>query len=140
MVTTAVRYAPVAIKAAKILHHLVRLYAESTPQEREDIKQHLRSILDILRSAAMRSQDADDLPPLLMLPAPDILRRTQESHNRYQKSVRTRSWQFRHNVRQIVKVIRRYASNLTGAEAQEIADHLNEIRKILSQINRRVRK
>ena len=140
MATTALRYAPLAIRAAKVLHHLVRLYAESTPQEREDIQIHLRAILDVLKSAAVRSQDTTDLPPILMLPAPDIWEPTSESHHRQQKSVLTRSRKLRHNMRQIVNVIRRYASSLTGAEAREIAEHLNEIWKILSQINRRVRK
>lgn len=140
MATTALRYAPLAIRAAKVLRHLVRLYAESTPQEREDIQRHLRAMLDVLRSAAIRSQDTTDLPPILMLPAPHIWEPTSESHNRHQKSVLTRSRKFRHNMLQIANVIRRYASSLTGAEAKEIAEHLNEIWKILSQINRRVRK
>ena len=139
MVTTAIRYAPIAIKAAKVLHHLARLYSESTPQEREDIKRHLRAMLDVLRSAATRSPDITDIPPLLMLPAPDILEWKSEVHDRRQKRIHGQSRRLRHNVRQFVKVIRQYASSLTVAEAKEIADHLNEIWKILSQIDRRVR-
>ncbi len=139
MVTTAIRYAPIAIKAAKVLHHLVRLYVESTPQEREDIKGHLRAILDVLRNAAMRSSDTEDLPALLMLPTPDMFEPASEFSDRPQKRIHAQSLQFRRNMRQIVRVIRRYASSLTAAEAQEVAEHLNEIWKILSQINRRVR-
>lgn len=140
MVTTALRYAPIAIKAAKVLHHLVRLYSEVTPQEHEYIKGHLRAILDVIRKAAVRSSDAKDLPPLLMLPAPDIWEPATGFRERLQKRVRVPSRQFRHNIRQVVKVLRQYGSSLTVAEAKEIAEHLNEIWKILSQINRRVRK
>ena len=139
MVTTAIRYAPIAIKAAKVLHHLVRLHVESTPQEREDIKGHLRAILDVLRNAAMRSSDTEDLPALLTLPTPDMFEPALEFSDRPQKRIHAQSRQFRRNIREIVRVIRRYASSLTATEAKEVAEHLNEIWKILSQINRRVR-
>ena len=139
MVTTAVKYAPVAIKAARVLHHVARLYAESAPQEREAIKSHLQGILDALRRVATRSQEASDLPALLMLPPADILGSTPPPHSRRKKRLRESSRQFRNNMRQLTRTIRQYASSFTTEEAKEIADHLNEIRKILSEINRRTR-
>ena len=139
MVATAVKYAPIAIRAAKVLHHLVRLYAESTPQEHEDIKGHLVAIVDILKSAAIRSRDSTDLPPLLMLPPAELLEPGPEFHNARRKRFHGQSRRLRHNMRQIVSVVRQYASSLTVEETKQIAEHLNEIWRILSKVNRRVR-
>ena len=139
MVTTVVRYAPIAIKAAKILHHLVRLYSETTPQEREDIKDHLVAMVDILKRAAMRGRNSTDLPPFLMLPTAELLEPGPEFHDARRKRSRGQSRQFRHNMRQIVRAVRQYSSSLTGEETRQIAERLNEIWKILSKVNRRVR-
>ena len=139
MVTTAFRYAPIVIRTAKVLHHLVRLYEESTPQERKDIKDHLLAIVDILKSAAMRSNDSGHPPAVLMLPPAEILEPTSEFHDSCRKRFRGQSRQFRRNLKQIVRVVRQYASSLTVEETKQIAERLNEIRKIQSQVNRRVR-
>ncbi len=138
MVATAVKYAPIAIRAAKVLHHLVRLYAESSPQEREDIKDHLVAMLDILKRAAMRGRNSTDLPPFLMLPPAELLEPGPKLHDARRKRFRGQSRQFRHNMRQIVRAVRQYSSSLTGEETRQIAGHLNEIWKILSKVNRRV--
>ena len=139
MVATVFRYAPIAIKAAKVLHHLARLYAESTPQERKDIKDHLLAIVDILKSVAMRNRDSAHPPAVLTLPPADLMEPTPESHEPRRKRFRGQSRQFRRNLNQIVRVVRQYASSLTVEETKQIADHLNEIWNILSQVNRRVR-
>lgn len=139
MVTTALRYAPIAIRAAKVLHHLARLYAEFTPQERYDIKDHLLAMIDILKNAAIRSQDSAHPPAVLMLPPANLLEPTLEFHEPRRKRFRGQSRQFRRNLKQIVRVVRQYASSLTVEETKQIADHINEIWKILSRVNRRIR-
>ena len=139
MVAQVLRYSPIVIKAAKVLHTAARHYMECTPQERETIRHHLRAIYEALKKVYERIKDVSDLPPLLMLPPPDILDPAVEPHNRNRKRTRESLRQFHKSMRQFARVIRLCGPSFTFEEAEEITAHLNEVRKILSQINRRTR-
>jgi hypothetical protein len=140
MVTTIVRYAPLAIRAAKVLHYLARLYGGSTQQEREAIKDHLQEIWEILENVAERSGEVRQTPALLMLLPGEIPAGAGDSSKRRKVRVMERSRQVRQNVREFAGLIRRYQSNFTSDEAKEVISHLNEIRKTLADINRRTRR
>ena len=139
MVTGVARFAPLAIYAFKVLKKLHDLYAESTPQERDAIKDQLQAIYDILRKVAGRGQEASDLPPMLMLPPPETLGAASEVRDHPKRRFRDRSRRFRQDIRQFTRIIGKYQSNFTAEEAKQIMEHLNEVRKILSAIDRRTK-
>ena len=140
MVTRAATFAQLAIYAIKVLKKLHQLYAESTPQERETIADHLQAIYDILRNVAGRGQEPSNLPPMLMLPPPESVAGTLGGVRKQQKQrFQEHSRRLRQNMRQFARAIGQYQSSFTLDEAKAVAWHLNEIRKILSGINRRTR-
>jgi hypothetical protein len=140
MVTTVVRYAPLVIRAAKVLHYLARLYGESTLQEREDIKEHLQAIWKILKKVAERSGEVRQTPALLMLPIGDTSWGSGDSSKRRKVRVMERSRQVRKNAREFAGLIRRYQTDFTSDEAKAVISHLDEIRSTLSGINQRTRR
>ena len=140
MVATVVRYAPLAIKTAKVLHYLVRLYGESTPAEREAIRNHLQEICEILKNVAMRSGESCQTPALLMLLPGDTPWGSEGSRQRRRVRVLERTKQVRKNAREFVGLVRRYQSNCTSDEAEEVISHLDAIWKTLVDINCRTRR
>ena len=139
MVANVVRYAPIAIRAARVLHHLARLYEESTPQERRDIGDHLQAAIVVLTKVASRKQESPDLPDMLMLLPPEIEPAPPGPRRYEKKRLRERTRRFRRDARQIVRIIRDYQSGFTMEDSKEIAMHLDAIWKTLSEVNRRVR-
>ena len=139
MVIGAARFAQLAIYAFKVLKKLHDLYSKSTPQERDAVKDHLQAIYDIMRNVAGRRQEASDLPPMLMLPPPETLGAASYVRDHRKKRFLDRSRPFRQDIRQFTRIIGKYQSNFTAEEAKQIAEHLNEVRKILSAIDRRTR-
>jgi hypothetical protein len=107
--------------------------AESTPQEREVLGRHLIAIYNLLKGVAERRQETSHLPPLPMLPAPQEWNELQSGQNDGMQE------RFRRSMQQFGQTIRRYKRNFTAEERRAVIAHLNEIREILTDIDRRVR-
>ena len=140
MVTRVDRYVRLALLAYKVLEKLYRFYSAFTPQEREAIGNHLQAIYDVLRNVASRRKESPALPPMLMLPPQTTERIAQGVRRQHKKRFQEHSRQFRQNVRRIARTIREYQTSFTVEDAKEIGTHLNDIRKILAEVERRSRK
>jgi len=134
-VGTYIQLASIAFKVLKKLHHLWEAF---TPQERETVANHLRAIYDLMKDVASRRSEVPDLPMLLMLP-PATEQKAHDVGRRYKKRFSKPSRQFRQNARRVARTIREYQSSFTVEDAKGIGAHLNEIRKILTEVERRSR-
>ena len=140
MVTRVDRYVRLALLAYKVFEKLYRLYTAFTPQEREAIGYHLQAIYLVLRNVASRRKDAPDLPAMLMLPPQTTERIAQGTRRQHKKRFHEHSRHFRQNTRRVARTIRAYQSSFTVEDAKEIGTHLNDVRKILAEVERRSRK
>ncbi len=132
MVRAAIRFLPIGIKAAKILQAIAVRITEATPQEREALGRHLIAIYNLLKGVAERRQETSRLPPLPMLPAPQGWNEPQSGQNDGMQE------RFRRSMQQFGQTTRKYKRNFTAEERRELIAHLDEIKKILSDIERRV--
>lgn len=139
MVSRVTTYAQIAELAYSVLKKLWRLWNESTPQERETITQHLQAIYDVLRNVAARGSESPNLPPMLMLPPPEVVVQGSNVTNKDRKRFVARARRFRQDLRLFARTIGRYRSSFTVDDSKAIIGRLNEIRKILSAIERRTR-
>ena len=133
MVYRAIRFLPLGIRAAKIFMAVAARIAESTLQEREALGRHLIAIYNLLKGVAERQQETSHLPVLLALPAPQEWNESRSGQNN--------DWRekFHQSMYQFGNAFRRYKRNFTAEERRAVIAHLNEIREILTDIDRRVR-
>ena len=132
--STAWKYRQVIMLAAKALKFAADRINESTPQEREELGRHMRAIYEILRSAAKRKGEDIDPQKLSVFALPPAQGRTQTSTSRNRRTQRIRE-----SISQLLNTLKKYRLHLTRAELAEISDHLKEIKRLASDIDRRVR-
>ena len=132
--STAWRYRQVILLAAKVLKFVADRINESTPQERENISHHMQAIYQILRGAAKRKGEEIDLQPLSIFALPPESGGVEESTTRI-----TRRERVREATGQFLNSLKQYRLNLTRAELAEIGDHLKDIRRLVAEIDRRVK-
>jgi hypothetical protein len=140
MVSRAYTYAQLARLVYRVLNKLWRLWNESTPQEREAVRRNLEAIYEVLRNVAARGTESPDLPPMLMLPPPDVEGNGSNVTNKDRKQTVSRARRFRQNARHFVCAVGRYQSSFTQDDAKAVHGHLGELRSILWAIERRTRK
>lgn len=139
MVSRAGTYVQIVALAYKVLKKLWDIWSESALREREDISQHLQAIYDVLRNVAARGSESPNLPPMLMLPPPEVVAQDSNVTNKDRKQFIARARRFRQDLRLFARTIGRYQSSFTVEDSKAIIERLNEIRKILSAIERRTR-
>ena len=132
--STAWKYRQVIMSAAKALKFAADRINESTPQEREELGRHMRAIYEILRSAAKRKGEDIDRQQLSVFALPPAQGRTQTSTSRNRRIRRIRE-----SISQLLNTLKKYRLHLTRVELAEISDHLKEIKRLASDIDRRVR-
>ena len=128
-----------ALLAWKVLDKLYRIYASLTPQEREVVRNHLQAVYQVLRGVAERRNEHPNSLPMLMMPPLETMDPTQGARKRSKIRFQERSRRFRQNARWTARTIREYQSSFTVEDVREIGAHLDEIRKILSEAERRSR-
>ena len=131
---TAWRYRQLLSLAAKVIRVLTERVRESTPQEREEIKQHLQVICDVLREAAKRRGEQLDLDVNSLVEVTSEKVRSEYSSSQGRRSIRLqkgKDW--------LLHGLRKYRPNLSREEVGIILDRLKALYGILSEINRRAR-
>lgn len=140
MVTRIDQVIRLAVLVHRVLNKLYRIYDSLTPQEREAVRHHLRAIYCILRDVANRRNETSDPLPMLMMPPLEMTDDVPNVRKRGRIRFQDRSRQFRQNARLTARAIREYQSSFSAEDAREMGRHLNEVRKILSEAERRTRK
>ncbi len=140
MVTRVEWFVRLALLAYKVLDKLYRIYDSLTPQEREAIRNHLGAIYCILQNVANRRNETGNPLPMLMLPPLEAKEDVPNVRKRGRIQFRDRSRQFRQNARLTARTIREYQASFTTDDVKEMGRHLNDVRQILSDAERRSRR
>ena len=140
MVTGADRVVRLAWFVYKVMDKLYRIYDALTPQEQEAVKNHLQAIYGVFRKVANRRKEATRPLPMLMLPPLEMKNAAPGVRKRGRIRIQERSRQFRYSARRTARIVREYQSSFTTGDAKEIGEHLNDIRKISLDAERRSRK
>ena len=128
-----------ALLTWKVLDKLHRIHASLTPQEREEVRNHLQAIYQVLRDVAKRRIERPNTLPMLMMPPLETVDPAQGARKRSKIRFQERSRQFHKNARLTARTIREYQSSFTVEDVRAIRAHLDEIRKKLSEAERRSR-
>ena len=132
--SAAWRYHRVIVRAAKVLKFAAERINESSPQERGEIGRRIQAIYEILRNAARRKGEELDPQPLAVFVPPPAPGGFQPDTGRNRRRQRVRE-----SIGQILRALKKYRLSMTRAELAEIGDHLKEIGRLVSEIDRRVR-
>ena len=140
MMTRVDWFVRLALLAYKVLDKLYRIYDSLTPQERAAIRHHLGAIYCILQNVAKRRNDTRNQLPMLLLPPLEMTDDMPNERKRGRIRFRDRSKRFRQNARLTARTIREYQASFTAEDVKEVGRHLNDVRQILFNAERRSRK